>query len=212
MAYAKSEGYTYMQVRRLISTSEARASTFYAGATAHGHASAMHQSITDTTLTNRLSMLSTASAFKDTADTNFGAKPAKTEDQAFLMTEILNSKLGRAALQAFDLATAGGAIARLSIAYIVGNSTTFSLREARLVVPAGVSMNQAKMNVAKYGIIDHNTPMQQIMSVFDSGYPDLHVVTNFPGSDSDVATYGNYGGYSIQLQGAAVPVPVKWTL
>jgi hypothetical protein len=67
------------------------------------------------------------------------------------------------------------------------------------------------MNVGKYGVVDHNTPMQQIIAVMDSGYPDLQIVTCFPGSEGDVTTYGNYGGYSVQQQGAAAAVVTKWT-
>ena len=206
MAYYKDSGYTYLQVRTLITTSQGRGSLF-TGGHAHGHASTQHQAIDDGNLVNRLKMLSAASAFKDSATTNFGGS-IKTEDQAFLLTEILNSKLGRAALQALDVAAAAG-IARLTICYLVANSSTFSLREAKLVVPVGVSKGQAKMNVAKYGVVNHNTPMQQIVSVFDSGYADLQIVTCYPGSDADTTAYGNYGGYKIDQQGGG-SATTKW--
>lgn len=205
MAYFKDDGYTYMQIRALIRTSEARGSLF-TGGVAHGHASALHQVIDNGSLVGRLKMLSAASAFKDSAATNFGGS-VKTEDQAFLLSDILNSKLGRAALKALD---ASPGICRLTICYLVANSTTFSLREAKLVIPAGVSKNQAKMNVGKYGVVNHNTPMQQIIAVMDSGYPDLQIVTCFPGSESDVANYGNHGGYSIQQPGGA-SATTKWS-
>ena len=209
MPYYKDEGYTYTEVKTLIQTSQTRGNLFTGGG-AHGHASSLHQVITDTDLKNRLKMLSAASAFKDKADTNFGAT-IKTEDQAFLLTEILNSKLGRAALQAFD-GVPGGTIARLSICYLVGNSSSFALREAKLAAPAGVSMNQAKMDVQMFGVVDASTPMEQIMACFDNGYPTLQVVTAYPASDSTagIAEYGNYGGYSIEHQGG-VPAVVKWT-
>jgi len=198
MAYYKESGYTYPEIRRLIRLSEGRPSLYYGG-TAHGHASAMHQSIDNGTLVGRLKKLTAASAFKDSATTNFGGS-IKTEDQAFLMAEILNSKLGRAALQALDTA-AGAGNCRLTICYLVANSTTFALREAKLVIPTGVSKNQAKMNVGMYGVVDHNTPMQQIITVMDSGYPELQIVTCFPGSESDVTTFGNSGGYTVQVPG-----------
>jgi hypothetical protein len=209
MAYFKDEGYTYSEVKTLIRTSQTRGNLFTGGAV-HGHASSLHQVITDTDLKNRLKKLSAASAFKDKADTNFGAT-IKTEDQAFLLTEILNSKLGRAALQALD-AVPGGTIARLSICYLVGNSSSFALREAKLAAPAGVSMNQAKMDVQMFGVVDASTPMEQIIACFDNGYPTLQVVTAYPASDSTagIAEYGNYGGYSVQHQGGA-PAVVKWT-
>jgi hypothetical protein len=207
MAYRKDAGYTYMEVRSLIRISEGRGSLFTGGG-AHGHASAQHQAINNPGLIGRLKMLPVASAFKDTAATNFGGT-LKTEDQAFLLTEILNSKLGRAALQAFDTA-AGGGISRLSICYLVGNTSAFSLREARLQIPAGVSKNAAKMNLAKYGVVDSSTPMEQILSVFDSGYPDLQIVTCYPGSQADVTAYGNHGGYKIETVGGPETV-VKWT-
>ena len=133
MSYSKDEGYTYTEVKKLIQTSQTRGSLF-TGGVAHGHASSLHQVITDTDLKNRLKMLSAASAFKDKADTNFGAT-IKTEDQAFLLTEILNSKLGRAALTALD-AVPVGTLARMSICYLVGNSSSFALREAKLAPPA----------------------------------------------------------------------------
>ena len=209
MPYYKDEGYTYSEVKQLIQTSQTRGSLF-TGGVKHGHASSLHQAITDTDLKDRLKMLSAASAFKDKADTNFGAT-IKTEDQAFLLTEILNSKLGRAALQALD-AVAAGTLARMSICYLVGNSSSFALREAKLAPPAGVSMNQAKMDVQMFGVVDASTPMEQIMAVFDNGYDTLQVVTAFPTSDSTagIAEYGNHGGYSVEQQGQAETV-VKWT-
>lgn len=207
MAYYKDSGYTYLQVRNLIQTSQGRASLFYGPASPHGHASALHQSIDNGNLVNRLKMLSAASAFKDSATTNFGGS-IKTEDQAFLLVEILNSKLGRAALQAMD-AAAGGPIVRLKICYLVGNTSAFSLREAKLVIPPGVSKGQAKMNVAKYGVVNHNTPMQEIVAVFDSGYPELQIVTCYPASEGEAGTYGNFGGYTLDIQGGA-STTTKW--
>jgi hypothetical protein len=215
--------YSYTEVRRMITDSEARNSCF--GHAAHGHASAQHQVIDDAALKDRLKgkgLNSGISAFKDKATTNFGGT-MKTSDQAFLLAEILNSKLGQAALGALDAAVAGNGgtatnpVVRLSIGYPVANSNDFNLREAKfspaLHAGMGLSMMDITKNPQQYATVNPSTPMQQILAIMDSAYEAggnrvaaLQIVTCYPTSTANVDTYGKNGGYSTQVQGGVAAV------